>query len=77
MRVDNHKLKLDPSITQTSPNGKDYKVIGLEKDGTQPPKWIGRTEKYFWRVYIRFEETRKLAIFTFDYNDNCIKKETI
>ena len=77
LRVDNHKLKLDPFITQISPNGKEYKVIGLEKDLTQPPKGYGSNIKYHWRVYIRFIETRKLAIFTFDYNDNCIKKEPI
>jgi len=77
LRVDNQTLKLDPFITQTSPNGKEYKVIAIEKDLTIAPKWIGRTEKYHWRVYIRFTETNKKAVFTFDYTDNCIKKEMI
>ena len=77
MRVDNHIISLDPFKTQISPNGKKYKVIGLEKDLTQPPKGYGNNIKYHWRVYIRFTETNKKALFTFDYNDNCIKKEMI
>lgn len=77
MKVDNHTLKLDPSLIQLSPNNKEYKVIGLSKDQTKSPQWIGRTEKFHWIVTIRFVENQRLARFYFDYYDNCIKKEKL
>jgi phage terminase small subunit len=74
LKVDNHKIILDPYREQTSPNGKAFKVTRVEKDLTKPPKWIGRTEKYYWIVTVTLLETEVKVAFHFDYYDTCIKK---
>ena len=77
MKVGNTTLKLDPSLIQISPSGKEYQVIGLEKNLTVAPKGWGNNLKYHWKVFIRFIENKKLVVFNFDYYDNCIKKEQL
>lgn len=74
MKIGNHHIKLDPSITQVSPSNRNYQVIRVEKDLTIAPKWIGKAEKYHWIITVRYENGEKDK-FHFDYYDTCIKKE--
>jgi len=77
LRVDNHKLKLDPFITQISPNGKEYYISSVVIDLSKAPEWRNGGYKHHCLVIARFKETGKFIQFTFDYNDTCIKKEPI
>ncbi len=77
MKVENKRLSLNPMITQTSPNKKKFRVVGVEKDASKAPVWVSGTLKHYWIVCIRFIESKTLVKFYFDEFENCVKKEKI
>jgi len=74
MRVDNQIISLNPFLIQVSPNGREFKVVGIEKDLTVDSKWINETKKYHWIVTIKFLDNNQRVRLYFDYNDRCMKK---
>lgn len=65
-------MNLNPSINYTSPKGREYKVVKIEKvKGTE--KWFNRVLKYHWDITIKFLDGGS-NILTYDYNDNLINK---
>lgn len=77
MRVDNQTIQLNPSIIQTSPRGKQFRVVGLGMDLTQPPKWINGMYKHHWIVTLKFLENNRFTKLYFDSNDKLIKTEKL
>ncbi len=74
MRVDNQTISLDPFLIQVSPNGREFKVVAIEKDLTMDPEWVNETLKFHWIVTIKFLDNNKRVRLYFDYKDQCIKK---
>lgn len=77
MRVDNQIISLDPFLIQKSPNGREFRVVGVEKDLSFEPQWINGTEKYCWIVTAKFVDDCQRVIFHFNYTDECVKNENI
>ena len=77
MRVDNQIISLDPLIVQFSPNGREFRVIGIKMNLSHEPKWMNGTEKFCWIVTIKFLDDSQLVEFYFNNKDECVKKETI
>ncbi|SFG23949.1 hypothetical protein SAMN04488033_1455 [Salegentibacter agarivorans] len=77
MKVGNHVMRLNPHITQTSPERKKYRVVGVAKDPSEAPQWIGKTEKYHWIVTIKYLETNELIDLFFDCYDQCHEKRKL
>ena len=77
MRVDNQIISLDPLIVQFSPNGREFRVIGIKMDLWHEPKWINGTEKFCWIVTVKFIDNDQRVELHFDYSDQCVKKEKI
>jgi hypothetical protein len=77
MRVDNQIISLDPYIVQISPNGREFRVIGIKMDLAQEPKWINGTEKFCWIVYIKFLDNYQKVKLHFNYKEVCLKKEMV
>lgn len=75
MKVGNHVMKLNPSITQTSPEKRKYRVISVAMDLSKSPKWFGKTEKFYWIIMIKYVDTGEKVNLYFDYYDHCYKKE--
>jgi len=74
MRVDNQIISLDPLIVQISPNGREFRVIGIKMDLSHEPKWMNGAEKFCWIVTVNFLDNGQGVQFYFDYNDECVKK---
>ena len=75
MKIGSKILRLDPRIVQTSPQGKKFRLICLEKDLSKAPVFHGRREKYYWIATIKMQDSGKRVRFYFDHNDVCYKKE--
>lgn len=75
MWVDNQILILDPYITQMSPNGRGFKVVGVEKDLSYDSQWIDGMEKFRWIVTIKFLDDNQRVRLHFDHKDYYVKKE--
>lgn len=75
MRVDNQILILDPYIIQMSPNGRGFKVVGVEKDLSYESEWIDGMEKFRWIVTVKFVDDSQRVRLHFDHKDHCVKKE--
>lgn len=63
------KLPLDPFRTYTSPKGKPFRLICLEKI-PNTEKWIDRVEKSRWMAMVKMIDTNELMELECDYNDN-------
>lgn len=77
MRVDNQIISLDPFLIQESPNGREFRVVGVEKDLSVETQWISGTEKFCWIVTVKFLDDCQLIKFYFNYSDECVKKVKI
>jgi len=55
IKYNNHPYHLNQSI-QTTPNGNNFRYIGLQKDLTKGATWRNKTEYFHW-------------IYTFHYTD--------
>lgn len=74
MRVDNQIISLDPHVIQESPNGREFRVVGIEKNLALDPKWINGVEKFCWIVSIKFLDDGKRVKLFFNHTDECVKK---
>ena len=74
MRVDNQIISLDPHCIQVSPNGRDFRVIGIKMDLGQEPNWVNGTEKFCWIVTVKFIDDSQLVEFHFNYKNECVYK---
>lgn len=74
MRIDNLIISLDPFLIQESPNGRKFRVIGIEKNLSTKPLWINEAEKYCWIVTVKFLDSGQLVKLYFDHCDDCVKK---
>lgn len=63
-------MKLKPNVFYTSPKGREYRVIKIEKVSNSE-KWINRVLHFKWMVTIKFREG-DTNILTYDYNDKLI-----
>ena len=66
------KLPTNPHIEYTSPQGKQFRLMVLEKI-PNTEKWINRVEKSKWKAIIKMIETNELMELECDYDDNVIK----
>lgn len=63
------KLPTDPSHIYTSPKGRQFRVVGVEKLPNSE-KWIGQALHYKWTARIRFLDNGKhLDLFTDHYGN--------
>lgn len=74
MRVDNRIISLDPYLVQKSPNGRDFQVLGIEKDLFFDSLWIDGKEKFHWIVTVKFLDDNQRVKLHFDHKDECVKK---
>lgn len=74
MRIDNQIITLDPFLIQRSPNGREFRVVGVEKDISVESQWIEGAEKFCWIVTVKFLDDSQWTKLHFDYQDECIKK---
>ncbi|SDS63602.1 hypothetical protein [Gramella sp. MAR_2010_147] len=77
MRVDNQIISLDPFFVQISANKRKLRVIGIKMDLEQEPKWINGREQFCWIVTVKFLDDYQQIELHFNYNDECVKKDTI
>ena len=75
MRVDNQIIILDPCLIQRSPNGREFRVVGVEKDDSVQSQWINGAEKFCWIVTVKFLDDSHRVMLHFDHKDDCVKKE--
>jgi len=66
------KIPLNPHITYTSPKGRNFRVIGIEKMH-KTVRWIGRTKKYCWKITIKFLDDNTYADTYWNHNDKMFK----
>lgn len=66
----------NPATPYLSPKGRTFHVIGLEKL-VHTAKWIDRTEKHHWRVYVKFQDTKECKALVYDYHEKLIRIEDI
>ncbi len=74
MRVDNQIIILDPFLIQRSPNGREFRVVGVEKDLSAKSQWINGAEKHCWIVTVKFLDNGFRVLLHFDHKDVCVKK---
>jgi len=77
MKFGNKVLRINPNITQTSPEGKKYRVIGIGRDPAEAPQWVGKIKKFHWIVTIKYLETNELIDLFFDCYDQCHEKRKV
>ena len=77
MRVDNQIIVLDPFLIQRSPNGREFRVVGVEKDMSVKPQWINGAEKFCWIVAVKFLDNSQRVRLHFDHNEEFVKKVKI
>jgi hypothetical protein len=75
MRVDNQIIRLDPFIVQISPNGREFRVIGVLMDLSYKPKRMNGIEKFCWIVIVKFLDNDQRVKLHFDFSDQCVRKE--
>ncbi len=73
MRVDNQIIILNPYLVQKSPNGREFRIVGVEKDLSCDPQWINGSKKYCWIVTIKFIDNSQRVMLYFNHRDECIK----
>jgi hypothetical protein len=66
------KIPTNPHQTYTSPKGRQFRVISVEKI-PNTEKWIGRVEKWHWIATIKMLDNGEIKKIECDYNDNVIK----
>tara|TARA_B100001146_G_C16171915_1_gene430487 strand:- start:88 stop:300 length:213 start_codon:yes stop_codon:yes gene_type:complete len=66
----------DPNTTYTSPQGRPYRVSGVEKV-PNTEKWIGKNLKSHWIVIIKYLDDNTFAKLYHDYKDKIYKIEKL
>lgn len=74
MRVDNQIISLDPILIQESPNGREFRVVGVEKDLSHKSQRIDAKQKFCWIVTIKFLDDNQRVELHFNQKDECVKK---
>lgn len=53
------EIKLNPLEIQTGKLGRPFKLVGTKRDSTQPPKWIGKSEKFCCIHLFRYQDENR------------------
>jgi len=60
---------------QTAPSGRPFRLISVVKETRKPPKWIDKSEKWYWVLEYRYTDKSNLQEgfkIEIDYNDNFV-----
>lgn len=66
------KMPLNPHTTYQNKHGRDYRVISISKLH-KTAKWIGRVEKFCWKVRIGFLDDESRYDTYWNHHDKFIK----
>ena len=70
------KMPLNPHITYTSPRGREYRIISIEKV-PETSKWIDRAEHWHWKITIKYLDTGELKELYYDWNDKLYRTSPV
>ena len=67
-------VRVDTFDWQTSPTGRQFKTIGLSRNGKMPEKWCKEKKRYLSHWYYRFKyDTGEYFTIEVDYNDKFVQ----